>query len=81
MFVTVNVVKGKKFSIYVYEDHPPPHCHVRFPDNSEISVSLPFIEPLYRATITKEIEEAIEKNLDLLTNIWDKLNKPRQQKK
>lgn len=80
MFVQMKVVSGNNFNIYVYKDHPPPHCHVRFSDNSEILVSLPLAEPLHGGTISKEIEESIFSNLNPLTEMWDKLNKPRKQK-
>lgn len=68
-----------KFCIYIRGlDHPPPHCHVRFGDGSEVCVTLPLIEPMYGATITKEVREVIIANLEELTEKWDELHPKRK---
>lgn len=71
----MKVVRATNFSLYIYsDDHPPPHCHVRFKDGSDVSIDIPLIIPRYGATISKEIEEVIEKNLEKLCNVWEQLN-------
>lgn len=70
----MKVVHGAKFSIYVYRDHPPPHCHVRFNDGSDISVDIPLMNPRYGASLTREVREAILENLDDICETWDTLN-------
>ena len=75
----MKVIQYKIFSVYVYaNDHPPPHCHVRFKDGSEISVDLPLILPRYGVTISKEVEEILELNLDKLCTVWEKLNQSKK---
>ncbi|MCW3111458.1 MAG: hypothetical protein JWQ09_5964 [Segetibacter sp.] len=71
----MKVVNAVNFSIYVYpNDHPPPHCHVRYKDGTDISIDLPLVLPRYGATISKEVEELIESNIDKLCEVWEKLN-------
>jgi hypothetical protein len=71
-------IKSPRFNIYVRgNDHPPPHCHVRYKDGSNVSVTIPLIEPMYGATIDWEVRKAILDNLDKLTDEWDKLH-PKQ---
>jgi hypothetical protein len=77
----MKILKTKKFKIHIYSnDHPPPHCHVRYNDNSEISVDLPLIIPRYGATISNEVREFIEKNLDKIYDAWEKIHPPRKYK-
>ena len=72
----MKVVEHSKFNIYVYpNDHPPVHCHVRYNDDSDVSVDLPMIVPRYGAKISRETVKTIEDNLDKLINIWEELNK------
>ena len=74
----MKVASAKKFSLYIYpNDHPPAHCHVRYKDGSDISVDIPLIIPRYGATISKEVEEFIEQNLDPLCDMWEKLENKR----
>jgi hypothetical protein len=81
----VSIYSTHNFSIHVWgDDHPPPHCHVRFKDGSNVSVTIPFIEPMYGATISLEVREAIEDNLDAIADRWDALHpirKPKEPKK
>ena len=71
----MNVVEKENFKIYVYpEDHPPPHCHVRFKDGTEISIDLPLIVATYNDVIPKEVYEAVRKNLNKLSSEWERLN-------
>jgi hypothetical protein len=74
----MKIFGNERFRIYIREDdHPPPHCHVRFGDESEICIMIPLIEPMYGATISRDVYDAIENNLDLLTETWDKFHPKR----
>ncbi len=71
----VKIIGNKIFGVYVYpNDHPPPHCHIRFNNGSDISVDLPLIVARYGATISKEVKELIENNLEKLCESWEQLN-------
>ena len=71
----MKVVSTKNFTLYIYpNDHPPAHCHARYKDGSDISIDIPLIIPRYGVTISRELEEFIEKNLDKLCDAWEKLN-------
>ena len=75
----MKIIDNKKIRVYVYpNDHPPPHCHVRYNDGSEVSVDIPLIMPRYDATISKDVSELIQKNLDRICITWEKLNQPRK---
>ncbi|MFZ1321409.1 MAG: DUF4160 domain-containing protein [Ignavibacteria bacterium] len=76
----MKILKTKKFTIHIYiDDHPPPHCHVRFKE-TEISVDLPLIAPRYGATISKDVKEFIEQNLDEICDEFDRMHPPRKLK-
>lgn len=70
----MKVLKGPNFDIYVYKDHAPPHCHVRFRNGKEVVVKLFTLEPLYGEKVSKAIKKCITDNLDFLFNKWDELN-------
>jgi hypothetical protein len=71
----MKVVGNKNYKIYVYpEDHPPPHCHVRFKDGRDVTVDVPLIEPRYGATISKEVRETIADNMEEICKAWEELN-------
>jgi len=75
----VKIFGSNRFRVYVHElDHPPAHCHVRFGDKSEVCVTLPFVEPMYGATISREVREAIVENLDALIDKWETLHRKDQ---
>ena len=77
----MRIYRSQQFNIYIRAlDHPPPHCHVRFPDGSFVCVTIPLIEPMYGATISGEIREAIENNLEALIDAWDTLHPERPKK-
>ncbi|MDD5363541.1 MAG: DUF4160 domain-containing protein [Ignavibacteria bacterium] len=77
----MKICGNKNFNIYIYPDeHPPPHCHVRLNDDTEISVDIPLIEVRYGKTITKAIKVAIEDNIDILCDAWEELNPQRTKK-
>lgn len=82
IFVPVSIYSTLYFSIHVRgDDHPPPHCHVRFKDGSDVSVTIPLIEPMYGATISSEVRKAIEDNLDAIADRWDVFHPVREPKK
>jgi len=71
----MKIIDCTNFKVYVYaNDHPPPHCHVVLRDGSNISVDIPLIIPRYGETITKEVKEEIEDNIEELYSAWDKFN-------
>ncbi len=74
----MKIFGNERFSVYIHEnDHPPPHCHVRFVDKSEVCVMIPIVEPMYGATISHEIREEIENKLEPLTKAWEKIHPKR----
>jgi len=77
------VVKEAQFKIYVYPNdyESGPHCHVRFNDDSEISVDIPLIMPRYGADLPWEVREVIERDIDLIFRSYERVNPPRIYKK
>lgn len=74
----MKVFGNSRFSVYIHKvDHPPPHCHVRFGDKSEVCLELPFLEPMYGATISRDVIEEIENHLEELLDAWDKFHPKR----
>ena len=74
----MKIFGNQRFSIHIRElDHQWAHCHVRFGDQSEVCVAIPEIEPMYGASISREVRDAIENNLDALTDAWDRLHPKR----
>jgi hypothetical protein len=77
------VLRKAQFKIYVYpEDYEGgPHCHVIFNDDSEVSVDIPLIKPRYDAILLREVRVAIEENIELICESYEKINPPRIYKK
>ncbi|RZJ48869.1 MAG: DUF4160 domain-containing protein, partial [Chryseobacterium sp.] len=73
-FVPMRIFGNNKFKVYIYKDHPPPHCHVIMSNGDTICITLPLIESLYGEIISREIRRAIEDKLDDLIDAWDNLN-------
>lgn len=74
----MKIFSGDKYIVSIHiDDHPPPHCHVRFGDGSEVCVMIPFLEPMYGATITREVRNDIEDHLDALASVWDRFHPKR----
>lgn len=72
----MRVIQNEKFSVYVYpDDHPPPHCHIRYKDDSSVVVTIPLMVPLYGGTISKEAKKVVKENLNELSKVWEKLNR------
>jgi len=70
----MKILNTKNFTIHIYsDDHPPPHCHVRFKD-SEVSVDLPLIIPRYGATISKDVKDFIKQNLEEICDEFDRMH-------
>ncbi len=75
----MKIIGNDKVNVYVYRnDHPPPHCHVRLRNGSEISIDIPLIKPRYGQRITGEIKEIIEEHLDEICEAWDELHPKRE---
>lgn len=71
----MKIAETEKFKVYIYpDDHPPPHCHVRYKGGLDISVDMPLIEPRYNARITKDVYDIISLNLENLCSAWERLN-------
>jgi hypothetical protein len=72
----VRIITKNTYSIYVYpEDHPPPHCHIRYRDKGPESViGLPILNLLIGRQITKQIKDVLISNLDKLIKAWQELN-------
>lgn len=74
-------VESDNFSVYVYdEDHPPPHCHVRFSNGKELVVTLPLLKPLHGGKLDKRVRRVLSENLDQLVSEWERLNPKRKRK-
>lgn len=71
----MRVFRNQEFAIYIRGiDHPPPHCHVRFRNGSQICVMIPLVEPMYGASMDSDVKEAVLDNLDALADAWDLLH-------
>jgi len=76
----MKVFGNERYNVYIHElDHPPPHCHVRFGDQSVVCVTIPLVEPLYGEYLSRAVRDDIENNLDALTKAWDRLH-PKKRK-
>lgn len=66
------------YGIYIYGmDHPPPHCHIRFSDGTELVVELPTLEPMYGGSISKDLKKVLIQNFETILDAWDELNPDR----
>lgn len=75
----MKVVESDNFNVYVFpNEHPPPHCHIIYNDETEVCVGIIFIDSLYGAKISRKVRKVIIENIDELADAWDKLNKPRR---
>jgi hypothetical protein len=76
----MKIFGNRQFRMYIREvDHPPPHCHVRFGDKTEVCVTIPLVEPMYGAEINHRVRSAIEENMEGLTKAWDKFHPKRKE--
>ena len=74
----MKVLETERFSVHIHEvDHPPPHCHVRFSGNEGICVMIPLLEPMYGATINRDVRSVLEDSLDMLADTWERLHPKR----
>ena len=71
----MKVTENGRFGVYVYaNEHPPPHCHLRYGNGDDISVLLPTMVPMYGAVIDKKDKEFLVKNIKIITDAWEKYN-------
>jgi hypothetical protein len=78
----MKIVGNDIFGIYIYpNDHPPPHCHVRYKNGDDISVDIPLIIARYKAQISKPETLMIEENIEKLCSEWERLNPKKEKQK
>lgn len=71
----MKVIEGLNYDIYIYpDDHPAPHCHVRFYNGSESVVGLPLLNHICGTKIDKNVRKELYENIESLINNWEKLN-------
>ncbi len=71
----MKVLQYDNFAVYIYSDHAPPHCHVRFSDGDELIIALPSFKTLAGGkNLKRNIKELLMENLDFLCTKWDELN-------
>jgi len=72
----MKVLQFNNFSVHVYTDYAPPHCHLRFIDGDDIIVSLPEFKMLTGdgKRLKKAIKELLIENIDFLCTKWDEVN-------
>lgn len=72
---TLKTFSNARVMVY-FDDHPPPHVHVKMRDQREVQVDLATLE--VKGTIPereiREVLEWIEANLELLHNEWKRCN-------
>jgi hypothetical protein len=73
----MKVLSNDNFSVYVYSDHPPPHCHIKYCDGTVIRISLLLLTSLDEVTISRDLRDYLLDNLDKLTEKWDQYNSKR----
>ncbi|MBB5624104.1 hypothetical protein HDE69_005201 [Pedobacter cryoconitis] len=71
----MQVLSTDKFTVHIFTDHPPPHCHVRFMDGEEILVTVPSFKKIAgEKTLTKEIKDCLLDNIDYICMKMDEFN-------
>ena len=71
----MKVIEGDNYDVYIYpDDHPPPHCHIRYCDEEESVVGLPLLNHLYGIKSIRKVHNELIKNIDLLIDKWEELN-------
>jgi hypothetical protein len=69
----MRVCGNGKYRVYIYADHPPPHCHVRTA-GTDLRVMLPTLEAMDGQTLKKDLRNLLLDNLDRLCEKWSELN-------
>jgi hypothetical protein len=54
-------------------EHPYPHCHVRWKDGTESYVLIPSLQVLFGKKLTKAVEKMLLDNLDALCDEFDRI--------
>lgn len=72
----MKVLQFDNFSIYIYPDHAPPHCHLRFTNGVDMIVSLPNLKSLTGdgLKLKRSVKQLLIENIDFLCTKWDELN-------
>jgi len=70
----MKIIEGDNYGVYIYIDHPPPHCHVRHGNGDESIVGLPLLHLLTGVRLSRKIYDDLISNIDLLTEKWEELN-------
>ena len=70
----MKIAGNDTYGIYVYVDHPPPHCHVRCSDGTTIVVALPTLDVVHGNRLSKRLRKLLEDNLEEIYEAWDQLN-------
>lgn len=70
----MKIIEGDSYGVYIYIDHPPPHCHVRHSNGDESIVGLPLLDLLTGVRLNKKIYDDLISNMDLITDKWEELN-------
>jgi len=70
----MKIIEGDNYCVYVYIDHPPPHCHVRHSNGDESRVGLPLLNLLSGPKLNKKIHNDLIEKIDFLSDKWEELN-------
>ena len=79
------VLDNGTFQVYVYanDDNPHhlPHCHVYWDGHERASVvTLPDIGMLAGDELPRKARRYLKTNVDILLDVWHRLNPPREEK-
>ena len=71
----MKVIEGDNYDVYIYpNDHPPPHCHIRYCDEEESVVGLPLLNHLNGVKVIRKVHKELINNIILLSEKWEELN-------
>jgi hypothetical protein len=71
----MKVISGNSYDVYIYpDDHPPPHCHIRYSDEKESVVGLPLLNHMYGVKVTRKVNKELINDIDFLIDKWVELN-------
>lgn len=73
MYFCLMKIGKNAFTIIIHREneHPPPHCHIRWSDGTESWVLLPTLRVVFGKELTKAAENVILENLEKLINAWE----------
>ncbi|MES1181543.1 MAG: DUF4160 domain-containing protein [Flavobacterium sp.] len=70
----MKIAGNGKYSIYVYKDHPPPHCHVRCKNGEEWIIEIPLLTDLFGQIMPKDMFKFLTENITAISVKWEELN-------